>query len=152
MLGGPHIMQGLQGWAFTYRVCNMHLERLLSQIKKAMGRNKSPEAERLASGGFLCQLLREHLDRGGRDPRYQDRKSLFAVGAPLVAAQKEKGQTRPGSGFIAFKKAKQASRLAARILEEISHHRSFDPRSIRKHMFDRPSSCDSGDPSMLRPF
>ena len=72
----------LRGRAEKYIVVNMHLERLLSQVRLAIGSEKSPEAERVCGAGFLAQVLRDHLALGGRDPRIQDRRGLLQDGPP----------------------------------------------------------------------
>ena len=105
-------MHGLRAWAETHKVCNMHLERLLARIRDGMGPGKSPQAERACAGGFLSQVLRDHLALGGRDPRHQSRESLLSHGAPLAGKRRAVGKSKPASGFIIFKGDKQKQRRA----------------------------------------
>jgi hypothetical protein len=64
----------------------MHLERLLSDIKRASPA-KLPYAERVCAAGLAAQFLKPHLASGGDDPRVTTRKTLAANGVPLQCAR-----------------------------------------------------------------
>ena len=108
LLDDTTFMAGLRGWADQYKVCNMHLERLLSQVRQAMGSSdRAPQAERVCAAGFLAQVLRDHLAKDGRDPRYDDRAHLLRDGVPLAAARRDASKSKPASGFIMYKSEQQ---------------------------------------------
>ena len=52
----------LQNWNRAFRATNMHIERLLAQVRCSVGgpRSRAPDAEILGGAGFLAQWLREH--------------------------------------------------------------------------------------------
>ena len=88
----------------------MHCERLLALIRKMLGKEKSPDAERVCAVGLLGQLMSAHKQAGGMDPTTSTRAELLAMGAPLVTEAPENVQ-RP-SAFFVFKNGQQALRKA----------------------------------------
>ena len=62
---------------------DMHLERVLAEVKKATPA-RLPHAERLCAAGLLTQFLTPHLKEGGNDTRITTRKQLLDAGVPLA--------------------------------------------------------------------
>lgn len=108
----------LLAWIKTAKMDNMHVERLLSLIKKSgMEPLAAPMAERLCSTGFLAQWQKEHRSALGKDAGLSLRKNLIGDGAPLVAGHRQQKRKRTpnnacGGGFLAFRKLKIAERHA----------------------------------------
>lgn len=67
-------------------VTNMGLERLLAQIKKSVAHSsRKPVAERVVCSGTLCQLMANHIARGGDDLRGQmSREQLLQEGVKVT--------------------------------------------------------------------
>jgi hypothetical protein len=110
------LIDGLRLWARMTKITNMHLERLLSLIKRALGGLPSPDVERLVSVGMLAQVLRGHLGAGGDDPRVVTRSMLLADDVPIAAgavAQPSESKSKPAGAFFFFKAAKQKDRKVA---------------------------------------
>ena len=56
-------------WAKQTRLTNMHIERLLREIKASTGASSPPLLERAMAHGVLTQWLRDHVQSGGQDLR-----------------------------------------------------------------------------------
>lgn len=87
--------------AKTYKVTNMHLERQLARIKRSHSHIRgSPCLERVRCGGFVSEVLTEHLKVGGAHPGAIGRASLISRGVPLRRViTKSKRKSRAPSGF-----------------------------------------------------
>ena len=66
------ILLVLRMWACRGRIGNMGLERLLSLIRR--NAPKGCSVERLVVGGFLAQIMSQHLSAGGSDVRKMTRR------------------------------------------------------------------------------
>jgi hypothetical protein len=75
------ILLVLRMWARRGRIGNMGLERLLSLIRR--NAPKGCSVERLVVGGFLAQIMRQHLSAGGTDVRKMTRRQCNEAGVPL---------------------------------------------------------------------
>ena len=80
----------LSMWSWSHKLCNMHLERLLSLIRKSA--KLRCYVERLLHAGFLTQVLQRHLKAGGTDIRKITRRMLDLVNAPVKARAKKKSR------------------------------------------------------------
>ena len=56
-------------WAKQTRLSNMHIERLLREIKGSTGASSPPRLGRAMAHGVLTQWLRDHVKSVGQDPR-----------------------------------------------------------------------------------
>eukprot|EP00969_Alexandrium_andersonii_P308173 13621483-Alexandrium_andersonii.AAC.1 len=74
----------LLNWGRCAKVTNMHVERMLSRLKRATPA-KLPYAERLLAAGAVAEWLHRHAKAGGQNPRTTTRAQLLASGAPLRA-------------------------------------------------------------------
>ena len=92
-------MAGLKLWAHESRTCNMHMERLFICIIKSLGFQKSPDVVRIVSAGTLTQILKDHLQAGGSDPRFVTRQQLLDEGAPLECALEAPTKSKAATGF-----------------------------------------------------
>ena len=123
-------LQGsLRLWAASTKTTNMHIERMLAQLKKDIagidsGSNKghAPNAERLVGIGHLGQLLRAHIQAGGDDPRFSSRQRLLEDGVPITAAPAPLATSRPPGGFLLYR---------ARLLQR--EVRAMDGKRKRRH-------------------
>eukprot|EP00959_Pyramimonas_sp_CCMP1952_P095002 1986729-Pyramimonas_sp.AAC.1 len=68
-LQAPGIRQALKLWASKARVSNMHIERLLAQLKRNAVDIPPYRVERFLSEGYITQFVAQHLANGGKDPR-----------------------------------------------------------------------------------
>lgn len=68
-------------------------------------------AERSMCSGFVAQLLAEHKQQGGKDPRVLHRDKLLKQGVPL-RVQKHSAKKPCNSGFGEFKAKQEAQRQA----------------------------------------
>ena len=86
-----------------FKLCNMHVERIIARIRKShkhiLGK---PHAMRVVAGGYLSEVLTQHFNSGGLDPRQVDRVGLSAMGVPVRRRAKRKRKSRPASGFVAY--------------------------------------------------
>ena len=83
----------LKIWAISYKFTGMAMERLLAQIRRACDdKDAAADAERLASSGFLAQLLTAHRARGGDDPRSASRAQLLEDGLQSAACRRRRPQ------------------------------------------------------------
>ncbi len=57
LLQDEAFFKGLRLCVWATKVCNMHVERLLSLLRHACGLDRAPEAERFVVTGFLQMLL-----------------------------------------------------------------------------------------------
>ena len=94
-----------------YRFTGMAMERLLASFRANHRRERGVEAERICAVGLLTQCLAA----AGPDrnhPAFADRQALLEAGVPLKRARVERQQdTRRGSGWINFKRKKEAERF-----------------------------------------
>ena len=86
LLGHRALLAALRLWLKTARLCNMHMERTLSQINRSAP--KRCHMERLIGSGFLVQLQALHASAGGNDIRHLTRAQLLKDGAPLRASKR----------------------------------------------------------------
>jgi hypothetical protein len=84
LLSSTVLKDGLASWGKGAKLCNMHVERLLSQVKRSAP-GKCPELERYISAGTLTQWHRGHNNSGGTDMTRTRTRDLLAAGAPLRA-------------------------------------------------------------------
>ena len=83
IVGSHTLLNALRNFGRKAKLTNMHLERLLSRVKRATP-GKLPMAERLLNAGYVGEFIRQHtVDHGGHDPRYVDREQILDLGAPL---------------------------------------------------------------------
>ena len=83
-------MHGLKDFIRNYRVCNMHVERLLALFKKSVV-EATPDVTKFACNGYVSQQMHEHIAAGGCDPRHNERRDeLLAKGVPLQAQNRQK--------------------------------------------------------------
>ena len=89
-------------FSWSYRLCNMHLERLLSLFRKSSP--VKPYVERLLHSGFLSQVMQRHLQAGGEDFRKITRRGLIQEDAPVRARVRKKKQKKfqSAEGQMAF--------------------------------------------------
>ena len=92
LLGHRALLAALRLWLKTARLCNMHMERTLSQITRSAP--KRGHIERLIGSGFLVQLQALHASAGGNDIRNLTRAQLLKDGAPLRASKRKRRQRR----------------------------------------------------------
>ena len=100
-LGHRALLVALRLWLKTARLCNMHMERTLSQITRSVP--KRSHIERLIGSGFLVQLQAFHASAGGNDIRHLTRAQLLKDGAPLRASKRRsyrRVRTQPTYIFI----------------------------------------------------
>ena len=94
-----------------YRVCNMHTERQLARIRASDRHLRgAPLIERVRAGGFMSEIVTEHVRQGGSRPGLLDRAGLLEAGVPLRRAAKIDDASRPPSGFAAFCGKQEESR------------------------------------------
>ena len=87
-------MHGLKDFIRNYRVCNMHVERLLALFKKSVV-EATPDVTKFACNGYLSQQMHDHIAAGGCDPRHNERRDeLLAKGVPLQRGQAQKRQKK----------------------------------------------------------
>jgi hypothetical protein len=67
----------------------MGVEGLLAEIKLACRTARSPNAEKHAYLGGLCQMMRRHLAAGGRDSRKTTSETMRRAGVPLDVPRSE---------------------------------------------------------------
>ena len=84
-------------FSWSYRLCNMHLERLLSLFRKSSP--VKPYVERLLHSGFLSQVMQRHLQAGGEDFRKITRRGLIQEDAPVRARVRKKKQKKRAGEF-----------------------------------------------------
>jgi len=77
------LLAALTIFSWVYKLSNMHLERLLSLIRKSSP--VRPLVERLLHSGFLTQVLQRHLQAGGNDIRVIKREALLKSQVPIHA-------------------------------------------------------------------
>ena len=92
LLGHRALLAALRLWLKTARLCNMHMERTLSQITRSAP--KRGHIERLIGSGFLVQLQALHASAGGNDTRNLTRAQPLKDGAPLRASKRKRRQRR----------------------------------------------------------
>lgn len=85
LLDSVSFRSSLKLWAKQSRVCNMHVERIFALVRKSVP-DKVPNLERLVSAGYLSQILRTHMQAGGRHPCSVARGDLVADDVPINAA------------------------------------------------------------------
>lgn len=105
---------GLRSFAKKFKVCNMHVERLLARARitsRNRGGHQSPSVESLRASALLSEVLGSHVRGGGFDPRYVTRRALLARGVPLVARKKLKVSKRV-SGYSVFVGKKMRQRAS----------------------------------------
>ena len=107
-LADKQIQQTLRIWSQGAKLCNMHIERLFAQIRKACAA-KTPHLERLVSVGLLTQTLAYHLREGGDHPSVITRSQLRRSGVAIAAAA-ERPDAMPSRarGHLAFLRAERA--------------------------------------------
>ena len=66
LLSSTVLKDALASWGKGAKLCNMQVERLLSQVKRSAP-GKCPELERYISAGTLTQWHRGHKKKGGAD-------------------------------------------------------------------------------------
>lgn len=88
----------LQAWVLGHHFTDMWTERLLARVRQSYG-GEAVDVERLASNGFLTQMVAEHLKGGGCDPRIVTRQQLLQDGVPLRCFQKAR-RSKPRGGFV----------------------------------------------------
>ena len=88
------LLAALRLWLKTARLCNMHMERTLSQINRSAP--KRCHMERLIGSGFLVQLQALHASAGGDDSRHLQRAQLLKDGAPLRFSKRKRTYRRVG--------------------------------------------------------
>jgi hypothetical protein len=62
----------LRCWARVTRVTNMHIERVLALIRRAVGQSPGAptvDAEAMCAAGVLGQWTSTHMKAGGKDPK-----------------------------------------------------------------------------------
>ena len=84
LLSSTVLKDALASWGKGAKLCNMQVERLLSQVKRSAP-GKCPELERYISAGTLTQWHRDHKKNGGADMTRTHTRDLLAAGAPLRA-------------------------------------------------------------------
>ena len=92
LLGHRALLAALRLWLKTARLCNMHMERTLSQIRRSAPLRC--HVERLIGSGFLVQLQALHASAGGNDIRHLTRAQLLKDGAPLRASKQKRTYRR----------------------------------------------------------
>jgi hypothetical protein len=113
-------------WSWVARLCNMHLERLLSLVRKSAPLRCV--VERLLHSGFLSQVMQRHLQAGGSDIRAIRRKDALKTGAPLRCKARLR-QRRSAPGQLKF--AKWAN---AEVREEKRMGRKMDRDGYKTRM------------------
>ena len=90
----PHLRNLMRNWGNTGKLCNMHTERILKDVKQATP-VKHPIVERFLAAGCLKQFITRHVcSFGGDDPRVITTKRLVAAGAPLHANRAAKKKSK----------------------------------------------------------
>ena len=92
LLGHRALLVALRLRLKTARLCNMHMERTLSQINRSA--LKRCHMERLIGSVFLVQLQALHASAGGNDIRHLTRAQLLKDGAPLRASKRKRTYRR----------------------------------------------------------
>lgn len=90
----------LCAWGRHSHICNMHVERLLSLIRRSCANMKPLPLERLTSNGFLAQFLAAHRAAGGADPRAWTTEQMVAEGVPLIGAEERRRKQRETRGGV----------------------------------------------------
>ncbi len=85
MLECNALRAALLEWGVKSLLTNMHVERLLSQVRAASPEN-APSIERVCTAGLMTQFLTEHVRLGRTDPRFDCASDLVRKGAPLQLA------------------------------------------------------------------
>ncbi len=101
MLRDEDFMEMLRLWGRRGRLCNMHVERILSLVRKSVS-EAVPNLERLCGAGFLAQTLREHRQAGGRHPSATSRRDLQRVAVPIRARARKPTRMVSERGGICF--------------------------------------------------
>jgi hypothetical protein len=110
LLRDDRLCDALNMWSLECRLSNMHTERLLSTIRRAV--SKAPVADRLHSAGTLAQVASTHRMHGGDDPRSASRSQVLRIGAPLKTARRQKNPNMRRA-HIEFVNKKRAHRRAS---------------------------------------
>ena len=84
-IGDESFKSLLEEWGEGTTLSNMHVERLLSQIKASCPK-KRPPLESILAAGTLCQWRREHRQVGGVNYDESTGKELAEEGVPLRRA------------------------------------------------------------------
>lgn len=101
-LDDQDLMNLLTSWAVHGKVCSMHVERLFALIRQSVP-DSSPSAERICSGGFLSQVLKQHRHAGGVAPGTFQRKDAIALGVPIRSnVQEACSQPKRARGHLTF--------------------------------------------------
>jgi len=105
-------MGAVRLWSRRARCTNMHIERCIALLRKAVT-DPAPNVERLAAAGFQSQVRAEHRKAGGKDVGLTARDDLAREGfaEPAVAATRvnQPGRAR---GHITFMRERlEKSRL-----------------------------------------
>ena len=115
MKGDKDFSKALRLLGKTCKICNMHVERCLSRIGRSVAHlHGAPEIERIRASGFLSEVLTDHKQHGGEDPRFQTSQQLIDQGVPLLRAKKKiKRPGKQAGAFAMFCAAQQRERSAA---------------------------------------
>jgi hypothetical protein len=84
MIADDEFVECLRAWAYHSKICNMHVERIFAQIRKAVP-GTNPHAERICSAGLLTQVRHRHEEAGGRDVSAVRRQDLVDHGVPVAS-------------------------------------------------------------------
>ena len=146
ILGGAYLLLGPAFWRqiawvvrelgrlSVRRLCSLRLALVGSTLLALMKKSTSvptPTIPRLCATSLLTQLLRDHVQAGGIDPRGNARRAeLIARGVPLAAACSKKrlpirGNARGVMRFVQRHCSKQKLTLRQRNDERRRHVRNF---------------------------
>ena len=91
-------------WASRAKLSNMHVERLLAQVRKSVPTDvKRPLMERVVANSFLGQFCSRYVAAGGRDVRVETADDLISVGVQLERSFRRFRSKRGGArGWMLF--------------------------------------------------
>jgi hypothetical protein len=76
-------------WAKTTRLCNMHIERSLAKLRRAIGKpdaGAAPDASLTCASGAVGEFLSLHLHCNGKDPAVDTRADCMCRAFSITCA------------------------------------------------------------------
>eukprot|EP00959_Pyramimonas_sp_CCMP1952_P271004 5665869-Pyramimonas_sp.AAC.1 len=101
----------------------MFSERLLAKVRQSVGYSDADvDVERICCSGFLSQVMTEHSQRGGADPRAPTRTQLLEDGVHL-RRRRDLKSSKPRSAFVNWMCKQEADRKSKKIkLDKEQYH------------------------------
>jgi hypothetical protein len=114
--------------SFGHKFANLWSERLLALIRRAC--KDDAECERIASVGFLAQIMSAHVLQGGDDPRSLTRRQLLEDGVALKCSAKLNKTDKPQGIFSVWMTNEEGKRKTAGIKLSREQYRMWQHQKV----------------------